>query len=63
MAYVVTRPLGASIADYISKPTSMSGLGFGDGPTALLFTVAVFGLVFYLAVARPDIQDVSLGNG
>ena len=30
-AYVVTRPLGASVADYLSKPTSTSGAGFGDG--------------------------------
>jgi uncharacterized membrane-anchored protein len=55
-AYVVTRPLGASFADYISKPPSMSGIGFGDGATALVFTVAVAILVLYLAVVRPDIQ-------
>jgi uncharacterized membrane-anchored protein len=55
-AYVVTRPLGASFADYISKPPSLSGIGFGDGPTALVFTVAVAILVLYLAVVRPDIQ-------
>ena len=41
MAYVVTRPLGASFADYISKPASTSGIGFGDGPTALVFAIAV----------------------
>jgi uncharacterized membrane-anchored protein len=57
MAYVVTRPLGASIADYISKPANISGLGFGDGPTALVFTVAVVIFVSYLTMARPDIQD------
>jgi uncharacterized membrane-anchored protein len=57
MAYVVTRPLGASFADYISKPQSLSGIGFGDGPTAVVFSVAVFLLVSYLAVARPDIQQ------
>jgi uncharacterized membrane-anchored protein len=57
MAYVVTRPLGASFADYISKPPSMSGIGFGDGPTAVVFAVAVFILVTYLAIARPDIQQ------
>ena len=34
MSYVVTRPLGASFADWISKPPSMTGIGFGDGPTA-----------------------------
>jgi uncharacterized membrane-anchored protein len=57
MAYVVTRPLGASIADYISKPSSTTGLGFGNGATAVVFAVATFVLVSYLAIARPDIQQ------
>ncbi len=56
LAYVVTRPLGASFADYISKPQAMSGIGFGNGPTAVVFTLAVSVLVVYLAIARPDIQ-------
>ncbi len=56
MSYVLTRPLGASFADYISKPRNLSGLNFGDGPTAIVFAVAVFILVSYLALARPDIQ-------
>jgi uncharacterized membrane-anchored protein len=56
-AYVVTRPLGASFADYISKPRNISGINFGDGPTAVVFAVAVAILVLYLAVARPDIQQ------
>jgi uncharacterized membrane-anchored protein len=56
MSYIVTRPLGASFADYISKPKNISGINFGDGPTAIVFAVAVFVLVSYLAVARPDIQ-------
>ena len=55
-AYVVTRPLGASFADYVSKPHSISGINFGDGPTALIATILVFALVGYLAVARNDIQ-------
>jgi uncharacterized membrane-anchored protein len=33
-AYVVTRPLGASFADYFSKSHHLSGLNYGDGPTA-----------------------------
>jgi uncharacterized membrane-anchored protein len=57
MSYVVTRPLGASFADYISKPRSMTGINFGDGPTAIVFAVAVFIFVSYLAVAKPDIQQ------
>jgi uncharacterized membrane-anchored protein len=56
MSYVVTRPLGASFADYISKPKNLSGIDFGDGPTAIVFAVAVFILVSWLALTRPDIQ-------
>jgi uncharacterized membrane-anchored protein len=55
-AYVVTRPLGASFADYFSKPHSLSGANFGDGPTALVATIAVAALVAYLSVAKNDIQ-------
>jgi uncharacterized membrane-anchored protein len=57
MSYVVTRPLGASFADYLSKPHYMSGINFGDGPTAIVFGLAVFVCVLYLAIARPDIQQ------
>lgn len=56
MAYVVTRPLGASFSDWVSKPHSLTGLNFGNGQTALVIGVIVFGLVSYLAIARPDIQ-------
>jgi uncharacterized membrane-anchored protein len=64
-AYVVTRPLGASVADYVSKSKSLSGVGFGDGRTALIATVAVAIGVVYLAVTRGDIQnpDGPVGSG
>jgi uncharacterized membrane-anchored protein len=55
-AYVVTRPLGASFADYIGRPQSLSGLGFGSGRIAVIVTLAVACLVGYLAVTRRDIQ-------
>jgi len=55
-AYVVTRPLGASVADYISKPRGISGIDAGDGPTAVAFALLVCVLVVYLVLARPDIQ-------
>jgi uncharacterized membrane-anchored protein len=57
MSYVLTRPLGASFADYASKPHSLSGLALGNGPTAIVCFAAVAVLVLYLAVARPDIQQ------
>jgi uncharacterized membrane-anchored protein len=55
-AYVLTRPLGASFADYFSKPHAISGVGFGDGPTAVVLTLAVVALVAHLAVGKRDIQ-------
>ncbi len=55
-AYVLTRPLGASFADYLSKAPGISGAGFGDGPTAVVLTVAVGVLVVYLSIAKRDIQ-------
>jgi uncharacterized membrane-anchored protein len=55
-AYVLTRPLGASVADYVSKAPSLSGLGFGDAATAAVATLAVAACVAYLAVSRHGIQ-------
>jgi len=60
MSYVMTRPLGASYADYLSKPKRLTGINFGDGPTAAAFAVAVLVLVIYLAITRPDIQQPAL---
>lgn len=62
-AYVVTRPLGASFADYFSKPHKVSGLDFGDGPTAVVLTVAVIVLVAYVAIVRNDIQPAGSAVG
>jgi uncharacterized membrane-anchored protein len=55
-AYVVTRPLGASVADWIGKPKFVGGLGVGDGPVALVLTAAIACLVAYLAITRKDVQ-------
>jgi uncharacterized membrane-anchored protein len=55
-AYVATRPLGASFADWMGKPKSAGGLGLGDGPVALALTIAIFCLVAFLAITRRDVQ-------
>lgn len=55
-AYVVTRPLGASLADGLGKPTIDSGLGLGSGPVGLTLGVAIVIAVAYLVVAGADIQ-------
>jgi len=55
-AYVVTRPLGASFADFMGKPVTAGGMGLGDGTMALILTIAIAGLVAFLAVTRRDAQ-------
>ena len=55
-AYVVTRPLGASFADYFGRPHSLSGANFGSGRVAVIVAIAVAILVGYLSVTRRDIQ-------
>jgi len=58
-AYIVTRPLGASFADYFSKPPALSGAGFGDGPTTAVFIVAIAALVGYLQLSKRDAQPLT----
>ncbi len=55
-AYVLTRPLGASVADGLGKPRSVSGLGWGDGWVALGFAVLIVVSVGYLVVSKSDVQ-------
>jgi uncharacterized membrane-anchored protein len=55
-AYVVTRPLGASFADWVGKPVSLSGLGWGNGRVSLVLTIVIACLVAFLAVTRKDVQ-------
>jgi len=54
-AYIMTRPLGASIGDYLSQPRSEGGLGLGTVGTSALFLTAILGLVIYLTVTRKDV--------
>ncbi|MGY6021841.1 COG4705 family protein [Streptomyces spinosirectus] len=55
IAYILTRPLGASIGDYLSQPTGDGGLGFGTVVTSVLFLAVILGLVVYLSITRKDV--------
>ena len=55
-AYVLTRPLGASVADWLGKPRSVGGLGVGNGLVSLVLTVVIAGLVVYLSISKMDVQ-------
>ncbi|MER5955672.1 hypothetical protein [Streptomyces longhuiensis] len=56
IAYVITRPLGASLADWMALPRGRGGLAMGLGPVTLSWTVAILGFVAYLAVSKRDTQ-------
>jgi uncharacterized membrane-anchored protein len=55
-AYVITRPLGASVADWFGKSHARTGLGLGDGRVSLLALAVFIGLVAYVTVGRDDRQ-------
>jgi len=47
-AYILTRPLGASLGDLLSQPTKNGGLGLGTTGTSALFLAVILGLVIYM---------------
>ncbi|WP_434600027.1 COG4705 family protein [Streptomyces sp. A5-4] len=55
IAYVLTRPLGASMGDYLSQPAGDGGLGWGTVLTSALFLAVILGLVVYLVLTRKDV--------
>ena len=55
-SYVLTRPLGASVADWLGKKPAMGGLDLGDGTVTALGMVLFVALVGYLAVTRRDVD-------
>ncbi|MFF4805527.1 hypothetical protein ACFY1U_45305 [Streptomyces sp. NPDC001351] len=57
IAYVLTRPLGASLGDYLSRPNGDGGMGLGAVVTSTLFLTVILGLVAYLAVTRRDVTE------
>ncbi len=56
LAYILTRPLGATFADWVGKPQSVSGLGLGTGLVSLCLTILIVIFVGYLTVTRKDIK-------
>ncbi len=52
LAYIFTRPLGASFGDLLSQPLEYGGLGFGTIVTSLMFLGCIVAIVAYMTVAR-----------
>lgn len=56
LAYILTRPLGATFADWFGRSRDLSGLGLGTGSVSLALTVAIVFFVGYLTVTRGDVE-------
>ncbi|TSA79508.1 hypothetical protein FNU79_17840 [Deinococcus detaillensis] len=54
IAYILTRPLGASIGDYMSQAKDVGGLELGTVTTSVIFLVAILAVVIYLSLTRKD---------
>jgi uncharacterized membrane-anchored protein len=53
-AYIVTRPLGASFADWLGVPAARGGADVGTGLVSLVLGLVIVALVGYLTVTRSD---------
>ncbi len=54
-AYIVTRPLGASFADWMGVSHARGGLAWGTGPVSLVLAAIIVCFVGYLSVTRADV--------
>jgi uncharacterized membrane-anchored protein len=52
LAYIFTRPLGASFGDLLSQPADYGGMGLGTVITSALFLTAIIGIVGYMSFGR-----------
>jgi uncharacterized membrane-anchored protein len=59
IAYILTRPLGASLGDFLSQPAGSEGLGLGTTGTSLIFLALISGLVIYLTRSKRDTSSES----
>jgi uncharacterized membrane-anchored protein len=55
MAYVLTRPLGASLGDYLLQKPKDGGIGLGTGVTTFTFLGVIIALVTYLSITKADV--------
>jgi uncharacterized membrane-anchored protein len=58
LAYILTRPLGASIGDYLYQAPADGGLGLGTVITSGIFLVAILATVVYLSITKKDVTTL-----
>jgi uncharacterized membrane-anchored protein len=62
LAYILTRPLGASIGDYLSQAKTDGGLGLGTTVTSFIFLGVILAVVVYLTRTRRDAIDLEVSS-
>jgi uncharacterized membrane-anchored protein len=63
VAYVLTRPAGASFADYFGMPKDISGAGIGHGPVAIVLIILVLAGITFLKASGRDVQQPGRAPG
>jgi uncharacterized membrane-anchored protein len=62
IAYILTRPLGASIGDYLSQARADGGLGLGTTVTSVIFLLTILAVVVFLTVTKRDRIETEPAN-
>ncbi len=57
LAYILTRPLGANLGDWLGFPKDQQGLGLGVAITSVIFLSAILATVVYLSITRADVIE------
>ncbi len=57
LAYILTRPLGANLGDWLASPHSERGMGLGTALTSIIFLALILATVIYLTLTRADVLE------
>jgi uncharacterized membrane-anchored protein len=60
LAYIFTRPMGASFGDLFSQPVEYGGLGFGTIMTSLLFLGGIVAVIVYMQITHDGDEFVKV---
>ena len=58
-AYIVTRPFGASFADWFGRPADLGGIGIGTGRTSIILGILIVLCVVYVTVTKKDSKSIN----
>lgn len=62
LAYIVTRPMGASFGDLLSQPVDSGGLGFGATVTSVIFLAIIAAIILYMTITHEGLERARDGE-